>query len=960
MKTILKYLVIALMVVISTMSCTETEILNDTQQGRYQSVLKFKVAQSVRGIGGEDEINRMDIFLFKDDVLEKIIPNITSFDTTTDGYGTITINSDNEGERKAFVVANIDNPSLILTLKVGVTTTEDMKNIKTSLLTKMANPPLVMYGIGEDISFSDLTNTSILKLYRVVARIDVVNLADNFVLTDARLINSRQSSFIFPGKVSSDASIKDFDKIDAIGSKVSLYSYENLQLVDDSATSVEISGTVNGAPLTYKIDLEDKSERFPLERNYQYTINVNNVRQNNINFNISVRPWIIGDEIEETVEGTLPVIVADIDPAVGIYDSVNKLIEATMDGGNVIFETQANAECGIEIADSWIKLSPTTKASSINTLFKVNIEPNTQPDPRTTTIRFFNRINDKSLTITVTQGKAEVLDSKYMVLVVAGQSNAVGYDESNVYPDGADKPNPRAFQLSYRYGTTNPSITQLSWCSENLQDMTSLTNAGGQKGTKGIHLPLANELLKRLPSDYKLLIIPVAYGGTSLLSASNQSMGYNVGSMQPDVMTATLQWGVGRPYNKTMVDRVKSILSDNPNNKFLGVVWCQGENDAIKSEAHYAAFNTMTKDFFVQINAAGYGSRCPKGVADKDMWYNYSSTKFWSDWYLPNSNSSSVFGGYKVWNPNTFIHVPFNTDTNEINGNGISSSTRSSHFGNDAFRKVIAPMVAECMDNNGGLFNGNAPRNNRFIETNMREDANSLAGSLNDADLKNGLKAFYSLNGSYAPATPAAFSIRQAAGASFTNSTGIVDIAGIPRRQSAFNVSSTSRFKVTADASIGDWSIAFMFKRTGSFSNDSQAIISGLTNTPFIGFKKYPKNGGAGNYAEFVVEPIPGSDPLKAVAGQFMDADNVRTPNDWIHYVITYKVSSKTVTIYMNGLLVAAKSLPSTPQLNMSTFNIGAANGAIGEIFNFGIWSNVLTDSTVKKLYLYSYYGFTK
>lgn len=966
MKRILTYLSALTLVAIYLCGCVKTEHVPPIGE-EYKSVLKLKIAQPINSsyVLTEDKINRLDILLFRNGVLNKVMLNLTSFDTNSDGYSSVTLTSEDEATQKAYVIANVDDISWVEQLKIGVTTTQDMAEIQTATLSQMVNPPLVMSGISEDIAFSEIANSVHLNLYRVVAKINVINTADNFTLESARLIQAKSAAMVFPGKISSEIPVTDLDQIQAIDSKVVLYTYENQQQSERTNTSVEIIGNVNGIPLTYSIPLNANDAAIKIERNFQYTVNINNVQQNSVTVEISTRPWISGDDINETVVGNTPVISALIEPSVGELNQSGDAATIRESGGVISVETWANAECGIGQTPDWIVLQNNTKASGVENKFTLTIKPNTENTERVAVIDFFNKLNNATTIFTIVQDAASVsAGEKYLVVVVAGQSNAVGYDESPVYPAGIHKPNPIAKQLSYRYGTTNPSITDLEWCAENLQDMKAIgkPNANGQLGMKGIQLPLANELEKRIPPGYKLLFISVAYGGTSLLTASNQSMLYDVVRMQPNVMNAPLQWGVGRPYNRTMIDRVKSVLSNNPDNKFLGVVWCQGENDAKRSEDHYAAFNAMTQDFFNNLNNSGYGSRCPRGVADKNLWYNYSSTNYWSNWNL-STNAASVFGGCKVWNPDTFIHVPFNTSTNEINGNGASSSSRASHFGNDTYSTVIAPMVAECMDRNGGLFNGKTPQNNQFVETSIRNNANSLGGSLNDSDLQTGILAFYPLAGSYASIIPNTKSIaRQTTGASFSNVTDLVNIDGSTRAQTVFNLNATSTIRFTGVSAPSNWSLSFMLKRTGNFTAATQTLFYTAVNTPFIGFKKYLNiNGGVGGNSEFVVEPNATTDSFKAVAAQFMDADNVRSLNNWVHYVITFNASTKTTSIYMNGELVGQNAISSAVIPDMSTILLGhSSTPVVGQISQFGIWNSVLTNTSVKKLYLYSYYGFSK
>ena len=56
-----------------------------------------------------------------------------------------------------------------------------------------------------------------------------------------------------------------------------------------------------------------------------------------------------------------------------------------------------------------------------------------------------------------------------------------------------------------------------------------------------------------------------------------------------------------------------------------------------------------------------------------------------------------VWAHYREWNPETYVPIPRSTDSNEVNGTGITAKQRSAHFGNDSFDKVIAPAVAAVL-----------------------------------------------------------------------------------------------------------------------------------------------------------------------------------------------------------------------------------------------------------------------
>lgn len=283
---------------------------------------------------------------------------------------------------------------------------------------------------------------------------------------------------------------------------------------------------------------------------------------------------------------------------------------------------------------------------------------------------------------------------KFIVICIAGQSNAVGYDESPVEFTGlyqSKNPN-RIKQLGF-YGSHNLEIIDLGYCAQSMQDLRSHNNAdSATPGTKGIHLPLANLLLAHIPRDYGVLMLPISYGGTAFTSGcdgtydSTLKKPLETGSGEG---TAILKWGKNTAYYQTLRDRIIYALNLHPENKFAGIIWCQGENDAPNPEEHFPAFQEMTEELFNSLNESGLGNRLPKGIWDKDIWYNMETVSYW----YTLDGCVKIWDNYKTWNPQTYIEIPRTTDSNEVNGTGQTASIRGAHFGNNSYANVIAPRV---------------------------------------------------------------------------------------------------------------------------------------------------------------------------------------------------------------------------------------------------------------------------
>lgn len=292
----------------------------------------------------------------------------------------------------------------------------------------------------------------------------------------------------------------------------------------------------------------------------------------------------------------------------------------------------------------------------------------------------------------------EVVYDKYVVFAVAGQSNAVGYDESPVDAKFvyANRDTNRIKQLGF-YGEDNLKLIDLGYCAQNMQDMRAHNRAGTETaGTKGVHLPLANLMLDYIPEDYGVLVLPIAFGGTGFTSGNAGD--YSEELKKPTATgagqgTVALKWGVDTAYYKTLRDRIIHALTLNEENLFAGIIWCQGENDSTDAAGHYTAFQAMTEALFTALNDAGLGSRTPKGTFDKDIWYNQETVACWYNF----RQCPIIWSNYQAWNPNTYVEIPRITDSNDVNGTGETASNRPDHFGNNAYQKVVAPRVLQKM-----------------------------------------------------------------------------------------------------------------------------------------------------------------------------------------------------------------------------------------------------------------------
>ena len=284
------------------------------------------------------------------------------------------------------------------------------------------------------------------------------------------------------------------------------------------------------------------------------------------------------------------------------------------------------------------------------------------------------------------------MERKYMILCVAGQSNAVGFDESPVTKDYMGRFRTRRLWQLGLWGEDNLQIVPLQACAQNFQDMRPYGNPDSvpdQPGTKGMQLPLADLLLDRIPEDYDILVLPCAYGGVGFTVGEPGT--YDPQTLRPS--EGRLRWGVQSPYYLALKDRLRLVLDRNPENRFLGLVWLQGEFDFEDGDGNIRGFTEMSRDF-LETFAREYPGRVYRGDWNRDIWYNVETTYYW----YTQGDCPKIWANYKAWNPGTYVEIPRDTDTNAVNGTGVTTAIRPAHFGNDAFYHVVAPAVAAKME----------------------------------------------------------------------------------------------------------------------------------------------------------------------------------------------------------------------------------------------------------------------
>lgn len=314
---------------------------------------------------------------------------------------------------------------------------------------------------------------------------------------------------------------------------------------------------------------------------------------------------------------------------------------------------------------------------------------------------------------TTTTAAVDPVPKKWFVVCVAGQSNAIGFDESPVSNVISKNLNPNRIRQLGLYDNHNLQIVPLTHHADAYENVSGRRNPAtpDKQGPKGVHLPLANLLLDEIPDDYGVLMISTAYGGTGFTKAG-RSTGvddYNAEKMKPNTAarpTGQYNWGKDSAYFYGMRDRIKHVLDLNTENIFGGVVWIQGEEDTTDPTGHKEGFTAMTTEFFRFFNEEGegkYKNQVAKRVWDKDLWYNVETVNY----FYEEANADAVWQNYREFNAKTYVEIPRDTDSNVVNGTSEPTSAMAKgHFGNDSYTKVIAPRIFKKMSENGALIKG--------------------------------------------------------------------------------------------------------------------------------------------------------------------------------------------------------------------------------------------------------------
>lgn len=982
-------------------SCTDESKTENGQaipEGYSRVVLRLPSATmasraTAPGTPAEDAVSRADLFAFKDNLLKAKILNAPI--SSVDGKPTISVLLESSGNHNLYIITNAEFQKSLNGLTTQSTTEAEFTTLLTDTLTQLPSAPFIMSAKQMDVDIQTGEQVTIdLVPERLVCRFDITSSDPKLKISSIAFANApAQTGYygIAPGVEIPTFATKEIPTTEE-NKNILIYSYPYAPGQSNSEEKVPLSiiikGVMDGTPLKYTLGLlSSTGDALEFKRNYIYTVKVSQKEAAGsvLDASISVKPWNIS---EDTIHITLP---TDSEIKFQGYTSTantstyiesDSLFETAARGDELSLTFTGSGDTAMEISSDapWITLTPAQNRKELQT-YVLNISPNDTQNKRQGTVTLKNGNNSARYTIS----QFDPASDRYMVFVVAGQSNARGYDESPKHtgPGETDAPTPGVYQLGLN-GADNLKVIPLEAFTQDMESMERITDATGKKGVKSIHLPLAQLMLKQAPAGYNILAIPVAYGGSGFHSSLATST-YNKQLMKPDQLSRKTRWGKGQAYYHTMIDRVKFTLNANPDNKFIGVIWCQGEEDMKDAcNLHYTAFSNMTEGFFNEINSSGLGQRCPRARAGKHLWYNFSTTPYWYD-ILPNPQTESgqapnafrgaaLFGAYKVWNPDTFVHIPENYNyTNWINGTGSTMKQRGAHFGNNSYRNVVAPMVMECITENQGMsFNGNIQEGHARYTNNMSyPDALAKTGSLNE--LRSGLMVYLPMDGQ----TPISTNMSPSASAYNINlkedNIKLADVDDFPatdgntRNRKTLELDSWNSGKIDItipDKTATSWTLSFMLKRKNGEPNKS--ILrgrGGMNNKLFVGFKQY-MGEACGGYSELAIEPSYTGQTGHCGTARLLYADKVRSHSEWIHYSATYEATSKRLTIYMNGQNVFKKIITAANS-DISQLVLGgdysngmlSADAYLAELY---IWERALNTEEIQKNYIMSYFGVKK
>lgn len=419
----------------------ESESTTTLEKGK--SVLKITIknkvlpdpatrAATIAATNDEKVINRLDFYVFPANGDMQRFENVKLTKLENGKLAAefkILGNDASLGETRIVAIANP---------KTDLSKMKNYSDLQMLLTNELSDPSLtdfMMY--WEEVSPAlrdDIKNEIAVDLERLVARIDVINKANNkiFILQSARVLNAKVQSFVQPhyGYYAYEENVKDLAVCDYVVNKKiesRLYTYESGNN-NDKATAVEIKGILRGEDFTktVKFTKGDSGNPLRIERNTLYRINISGSEvDQDIKFEITVADWDNGDDIVAEIPSDTPdYVLTTLDGFT--FDTATNALKAD-DPTEAVEKTQvitctSSAEAGIrfdfaaEETSNWIYCDDALTTSiykdgKVETTLTVKATPNKALTAIPVVVTLYNKADftkQKTFTVQIEPAFGEV------------------------------------------------------------------------------------------------------------------------------------------------------------------------------------------------------------------------------------------------------------------------------------------------------------------------------------------------------------------------------------------------------------------------------------------------------------------------------------------------------------------------------------------------------------------------
>ena len=594
--------------------------------------------------------------------------------------------------------------------------------------------------------------------------------------------------------------------------------------------------------------------------------------------------------------------------------------------------------------------------------------------------------------------------TKFFVLPILGQSNGAGHGELPYDINGEDNIDPRIKQLG-RYKNSgnvaadvvNPTITgygdrfnelrpyadcnlkviPATPCLDHIQNLFNALKSKQNGGASGFGMYLAKLLLPYIPSDYGILLVPCARGGSGFVEGSNNGS-YDAARMYcSDVAN---KQGVGTNLAKASFDRVKFALELHKDNKLLPIIWVQGENDKVNPDLHLTRFEEYYNWYVTQFETAGLVKYLHGNTMNSFRWFCLGSTKWMLGCttqkdYINDSisiegdvvNRLSVYDNYYYLSnkyrrddgssPIVYIRTDIDLngafiETNAERGNGAVGSTREIHFSTHA-NQVQLPQVLL------NAFRGYSPALTIPPGTKpLRQvrGGGSLVSTDNITFQYDKQPADFDINDKLLVhqkwANTSAGKLTNLA----TGSSAVLTGASTCMVVADSKFGAVMRFPDTAGGQIeinlskGNTSFtkSIVFKVEGvSRTQDANIISRGPGGSDTDGVIMFVKGTLSIHPNYLLAQRIKGISINPCLVGGWNGQFN-----DWQHLVVTYNKTAELFTVYLNGGLIGHVH---SNGLTLNKISIGSFENADsrlkGDVANYRIYERCLTHGEVGSLW---------